>query len=111
VKRNSRGGIGGGTVSSKFDKSNVKKILYIGIGVVFFLVCAALIAAGVYLKGLQSSLPSPDQLVDRSSDQSTQIFDRNGELLYTVYGNQNREFVPIEKIPEHTKWAVLAAEI
>lgn len=110
VKRNSQRGIGGGTVSGKFDKSKVRKILYIGIGVVFFLVCAGLIAAGVYLKGLQSSLPSPDQLVDRSSDQSTQIFDRNGELLYTVYGNQNREFVPIDKIPEHTKWAVLAAE-
>lgn len=110
VKRGAQRGIVGNSPSSKFDKSKVRKILYIGIGVVFFLACAALIAVGVYLKGLQSSLPSPDQLVDRSSDQSTQIFDRNGELLYTVYGNQNREFVPIEKIPEHTKWAVLAAE-
>ncbi len=66
--------------------------------------------AGVYLKNLQGSLPAPDQLVERTSDQSTKIYDRNGTLLYTVYGNQNREFVAIEDIPEYTRWAVLAAE-
>jgi membrane peptidoglycan carboxypeptidase len=110
VKRSVPKGIGGSFLSGRFDKSKMRKVLYITAGVLFFIGCAALIAVGVYLKGLQSSLPSPDELVDRSSDQSTQIFDRNGELLYTVYGNQNREFVPIEEIPEHTKWAVLAAE-
>jgi membrane peptidoglycan carboxypeptidase len=87
-----------------------KKFLYIFLGVVFFIVCAVLIVAGVYLKNLQNSLPSPDALVDRSSDQSTKIYDRNGVLLYTVYGKQNREFVSIDKVPEYTKWAVLAAE-
>lgn len=110
VKRKMPKGVGGSFLSGRFDKSKVRKILYIVAGVLFFIGCAGLIGAGIYLKGLQGSLPSPNELVDRSSDQSTQIFDRNGELLYTVYGNQNREFVPIDKIPEHTKWAVLAAE-
>ncbi len=110
VRRKTPKGIGGSFLSGRFDKSKIRKVLYIVVGVGFFLVCALLIAVGVYLKGLQNSLPSPDKLVERSSDQSTQIFDRNGQLLYTVYGNQNREFVSIDKIPEHTKWAVLAAE-
>jgi penicillin-binding protein 1C len=92
------------------SKLKTKKILYVAVGVAFFLGCLFLIGIGIYLKNLQNSLPSPDELVDRTSDQSTQILDRDGKLLYRVYGDQNREFVSIEDIPEHTKWALLAAE-
>lgn len=92
------------------DKLKFRKFIYITVGVIFFIGCIAVLGAGIYLKNLRDSLPSPDELVERTSDQSTRILDRNGELLYTVYGDQNREFVSIEDIPEHTKWAVLAAE-
>ncbi|HAM37378.1 TPA: carboxypeptidase, partial [Patescibacteria group bacterium] len=88
----------------------MKKILYILIGIVFFIGCIVLLGVGIYLKNIQKSLPSPDELVTRTSDESTQILDRNGTVLYTIYGNQNREFVAIENIPEKTKWAVLSAE-
>jgi len=91
-------------------KKKLKKALYILVGIGFFLGCLVLLGLGLYLKNLQTSLPSPDELVERTSDQSTQIFDRSGKLLYTVYGDQNREFVSIDKIQEHTKWALLAAE-
>ncbi|MDD4381810.1 MAG: transglycosylase domain-containing protein [Candidatus Dojkabacteria bacterium] len=91
-------------------KKKLKKAFYILVGILFFIGCIGLIVIGLYLKGLQNSLPSPDQLVERKSDQSTQIFDRNEQLLYTIYGDQNREFVSIDKVPEYTKWAVLAAE-
>ena len=91
-------------------KKKLKKALYILVGIGFFVGCLVLLGLGLYLKNLQSSLPSPDELVERTSDQSTQIYDRNGKLLYTVYGDQNREFVSIDKIQEHTKWALLAAE-
>jgi len=87
-----------------------KKVLYIAIGVLFFSFTVVMLGIGMYLKNLQESLPSPEQLVERVSDQSTQILDRDGEVLYTIYGDQNREFVSIEDIPEHTKWALLAAE-
>ncbi len=96
--------------SSKVKSKKFRKFIYICIGVLFFIGCTGLIIAGVYLKNLQGSLPAPDQLVERSSDQSTKIYDRNGVLLYTVYGNQNREFVSIDDVPEYTRWAVLAAE-
>ena len=85
------------------DKKKLKKFLYISIGVIFFLSCIAVLGVGIYLKNLRNSLPSPNELVERTSDQSTKIYDRNGELLYTVYGDQNREFVPIDEMPEHTK--------
>ena len=87
-----------------------KKILYISVGILFFLFTASILGVGIYLKSLQESLPSPEQLIDRASDQSTQILDRDGEVLYTIYGDQNREFVAIEDIPEVTRWALLAAE-
>lgn len=96
--------------SGKVKTKKFRKFLYIVIGFFFFLGCTGLIVGGIYLKNLQNSLPSPNELVERTSDQSTKIYDRNGILLYTVYGNQNREFVSIEDIPEHTKWALLAAE-
>jgi membrane peptidoglycan carboxypeptidase len=92
------------------EKAKLRKFTYIAVGVIFFIGCLAVLAVGIYLKSLRNSLPSPDELVERVSDQSTKIYDRNGVLLYTVYGDQNREFVSIEDIPEHTKWAILAAE-
>ncbi len=99
---------------SKKDKKGMslkkKKVLYIAGGIAFFLFTASILGVGIYLKNLQDSLPSPEQLVERSTDQSTQILDRDGEVLYTIYGDKNREFVSIENIPEHTKWALLAAE-
>lgn len=94
----------------KINKIKAKKILYVSLGVIFFVGCVILIGIGVYLKNLQDSLPSPDELIDRTSDQTTQIFDKDGELLYNIYGEKNRKFVSIDKIPEHTKWALLAAE-
>jgi membrane peptidoglycan carboxypeptidase len=110
-KKNNNASIKG--IRNKIDtpfKKKVKKAFYVFVGICFFIGCIALVLVGLYLKNLQNSLPSPDQLVERSSDQSTQIFDKNGGLLYTIYGEQNREFVSIDKIPEHTKWALLAAE-
>lgn len=92
------------------NKRKLKKYAIIGLGILFFIGCIGLIVFGAYLKKLGDSLPSPDTLISRSSDQSTQILDRDGNVLYTVYGDQNREFVSIDKIPEHTKKAVLAAE-
>jgi len=114
TKKNSKSPIKGQKAKGKGKndelKLKAKKALYVAVGVGFFLGCLLLIGVGIYLKNLQNSLPSPDELVDRTSDQSTQILDREGELLYRVYGEQNREFVSIEEIPEHTKWALLAAE-
>ncbi|MBP5204442.1 transglycosylase domain-containing protein [bacterium] len=99
-------------VKSKKKKKNktLKKILLIFFGMCFFLGCGVLVALGIYLKQIQNSLPSPDELISRSSDESTQILDRNGNILYTIYGDENREFVSINDIPDYTKWAVLAAE-
>jgi membrane peptidoglycan carboxypeptidase len=86
------------------------KVLVILIGLFFFVMVGGLIAGGLYLKHLEKSLPDPDRLVQRSSDQSTIILDRDGNELYKIYADQNREFVKLDELPEHFKWAILSAE-
>lgn len=42
--------------------------------------------------------------------QSTQIFDRNGILLYSIYQNQNRVYVSLDKIPKYLQTATISIE-
>lgn len=54
-------------------------------------------------------LPQPDK-IKRVDNLSTVIYDRNGEVLYDIYADQNRVPVPLEDMPEHLKNATLAIE-
>lgn len=56
------------------------------------------------------SLPSPQELTQKVPQVSTKIYDRNGNLLYKIYKNQNRTIVPLTQIPVHVRLATLAAE-
>lgn len=77
-------------------------------GFIFFVVSilATAIAFGYFAK----DLPSPTKLTDRSPNQSTKILDRNGKLLYNVYGDQNRTLVKLDKIPKDLQHATIAIE-
>ncbi len=55
-------------------------------------------------------LPSPTALNSATIPQSTQIFDRNGKLLYTVYAEKNQTFLPLSQIPKHMQQATIAIE-
>ena len=56
------------------------------------------------------NLPSPKELVTREQEVSTKIYDRNDNLLYTIYKDKNRTPVKLAQIPENVKLATLAAE-
>ncbi len=83
-------------------KAGWKKI---GIGIGIFLGLIILLAAW-YAK----DLPSPSKINSKVSAQSTQIFDRNGKLLYEVHGNENRILVDWNQIPDNVKNATVAVE-
>lgn len=55
-------------------------------------------------------LPNPTSLTDRQIPQSTTIYDRNGQLLYQVYNQENRTLVDLDQIPQPVIQATLAAE-
>ena len=69
---------------------------------------ALFIMAATYL---MQQLPSPKTLTSQKNyPVSTQIFDRNGNLLYEIYGNENRIPVTIESLPEYLLQATISIE-
>lgn len=73
-----------------------------------------LILAGIgviYVLFLIKDLPRPNQFGNRQISQSTKIYDRTGEiLLYEIHGEEKRTLVSFQEIPDHLKWATIAAE-
>ncbi len=56
-------------------------------------------------------LPSPVNLNKPSAYPiSTKILDRNGELLYEIYSDQNRTPIKLEDLPDYVKEATIAIE-
>ncbi len=55
--------------------------------------------------------PRPEIFSERQLAQSTKIYDRTGEvLLYEIFGEEKRTWVPLQTIPDYLKQAVIAAE-
>lgn len=65
---------------------------------------------GLFYYFVLRDLPSPTKLASSSLPQSTQIFDRNGTLLYTIYGSRNQTTVPLSTIPKTVQNATIAIE-
>jgi len=55
-------------------------------------------------------LPKAEDLINRDINISTKIYDRNGSLLYTIYKDENRTPIPLDKIPAHVRLATIAIE-
>lgn len=71
-------------------------------------VCAAVGATyGLYV--LWQNLPAIDHLADYDPKLPMRIYARDGSLL-AEYGEERREFVPIEHIPQKMRQALLAIE-
>ncbi len=55
-------------------------------------------------------LPSPTKLTARDASLSTKIYDRNGKLLYDIFGDKNRALVKWNELPPYVKQATLSIE-
>lgn len=77
------------------------------IGLVIILVITIILGLFLFLK----DLPSPTGLGKPSSYPiSTKILDRNGELLYEIYDDQNRTPIKLADLPEYVKEATISIE-
>jgi 1A family penicillin-binding protein len=56
------------------------------------------------------TLPSPREIGTRNYALTTHIYDRNGELLYQFYREQNRTPVRLKDLPEYVAHATVAIE-
>jgi penicillin-binding protein 1A len=70
------------------------------------------IASGVFVfLYYAKDFPRPELFAERQLAQSTKIYDRTGQvLLYEIYGEEKRTWIPLELIPEEMKQAVIATE-
>lgn len=80
-----------------------KKVRYTLIAL-FIILCLAILY-------VLKDLPSPRKLTNSENFAvSTQIFDRNGELLYEIYGDENRTPIELESLPPYVYQAAIAIE-
>ncbi|MDO8429204.1 MAG: penicillin-binding protein [Candidatus Daviesbacteria bacterium] len=83
--------------------SNLTTILLLGaVGLVILTIITLVFFA--------TQIPSPESLTSRNIAQSTKIFDRDGELLYDIFKNQNRTPIKLKEVPEVIKQATISIE-
>ncbi len=83
--------------------SKLSTIILIGIFGMFLLSFAVVIF-------FATQIPSVEDLTNRDIAQATKIYDKNGELLYDIFANQNRTPVKLEDIPDNVKKATISIE-
>lgn len=77
------------------------------LGLLIIIITLVFYSLFLFLK----DLPSPTTLNKPSAYPiSTKIMDRNGELLYEIYDDQNRTPIKIEELPDYLKEATIAIE-
>lgn len=82
-------------------KPSLRKLAFL-----FVLIAGIVFAYFFVLK----DIPSTAKIGQTNYPQSTNIFDRNGELLYTIYTQRNQTYVPLDKIPKELQQATIAIE-
>ena len=81
------------------------------VRVFLFLFILGLVAlVGGYLYISKDMKLDVDRLVNYSPKMTTKIYDRNGELISNIFGEQNREYVKFDEIPSRLVEAVVAIE-
>ncbi len=95
-----------GTITKRDTISRLLVLIFVIISSVTIF---SFIASLKYLQNVSKDLPSPDKPFGRKQT-ATEIYDRNGELLYRVFDNEDRDPVDLETIPPQIIWTYLAAE-
>ena len=91
------------------NKSKTKLKKFFKFCLIAFLFCSIFIVFLFFYYGKE--LPRPERFNEKQLFQPTKIFDRTGEiLLYQIYGEEKREIVPLEQIPEILQQSVIASE-
>lgn len=96
---------------AKIKKSVIALLKFISLPAVRY---TLLFLIGMGILGLAyilRDLPSPRRITHQDNFAvSTQIFDRGGELLYEIYGSENRTPIDLESLPAHVPAAAIAIE-
>ena len=93
----------------KFSK--IKSVLIKIFGVLFLLGLIGVTLVGMLFIYYTRDLPRPEKFSEKTTTQSTKIYDRSGGvLLYEIYGEEKRNWVDFSNIPDTVKKMAVAAE-
>lgn len=84
--------------------SKTKIIVTISVFLIFITTYTTFLLTAAY------QLPNPERLTSPNEPLTTQIYDRNGELLFRIYEDKNRTLVKLSEVPKHLIRATIAAE-
>lgn len=109
LQKQARSRLAGSNLSEA--QRRLRMIKLVRFGAVGFLACilAGVIGFFVLFAWFSRELPKPGQVVRRTGF-STKIYDRNGKLLNDLYGDERRNPITIDQVPQHLKDAVVAIE-
>jgi len=92
-----------------FESRYGKQLKVFGrVMLILFLVFAGLVSSVLYFFG--QDLPDVSQLKDMDFQETTVIYDRDGNVLYSVFGEENRKYVPLNFMSADAINATLAIE-
>jgi penicillin-binding protein 1A len=87
-----------------------KKVLFF-VKILFFLFFTFSFSFFFLFLYYAKDLPRPEIFTEREFPQSSKIYDRTGNvLLYEIYGEEKRTYVPLSQIPKFLKDAIICAE-
>lgn len=86
-----------------------RRIFYTAAAIFMVAIFVGALFVFSYVQGITEDLPSPDKPFGLKNAAS-EIYDRNGKLLYRVFGEANSDPVDIDEVPELLQWTFLAAE-
>lgn len=90
-----------------YRPSFLYKLKYVFIGIVFSSVFIFIpLLSFLFIQ----DLPNPANLSLNYIPKTTKIYDRNGNLLYEIFANQNRTVVQLQDVPKELRDATIAIE-
>lgn len=92
------------------NSHGLKKALFWLFTVIVGLGLAGMIVGAATIVILSIGLPDVTDLDNVDIAESTEIFDREGNLLYTVHGEENREYIELEDISQNLINATISVE-
>lgn len=88
---------------SRFSFQTLKKWTIYTVAAIFLIIITL-------FAWYSKDLPTPGKIKARQIAESTKIYDRNGNLLYDIFGKQKRTSIKYSQMPQDMKDAVVAVE-
>ena len=96
-------------LNKKVGRPKKKPVFYSYLNSIFFTILFLSFSYFIYDVAIKD-LPSPTDLSNKAQNVTTRILDRNGNLLYRIYEDENRTLIALPIVSQYLKDATIAIE-